>query len=153
FGIDAEGLAAVWSAGWVKPIAAAEVERVMAAAAVDSVIAVARIPDEGVVAVAEDGRVGAFTAHDRVVTGAAVEGVVAGASVEDVVAIAAGQQCADLPDGSIDRDRVVADPPGRLDCFGVGDSGLTAVDGYRATVDENVPGSIASGRDRVVAVV
>src|SRR5262249_14448678 len=148
-GIDAEGLATRF---------AFEVERVEASAAVDHIIAVARIPDERVVAGTEERRVGAFTAHDRVVTGAAVEDVVAGAAGEDVVAVTAEQMCGGqrLPCGRryvVERDRVVAVAAEHIDFGGVGERRLTAVDGYGATVDENVPGSVASGRDRVFAVV
>src|SRR5262249_18849626 len=71
-----------------------------------------------------------------------------------VVANAAVQDCSwqrAIP--FIERDRVVAVLPGNGDQAGIDDRGGAARDGHGPAVDENIPGGVPAGCDRVVEIV
>jgi hypothetical protein len=153
-------------------IAQIDLEGVVARAAFGNVAVISRIPDDTVVAgaakqlvvaVAADQHVVAGTAEQQIIAALAVEDVVAGlaeqligsrAAGDRVVAGAAeqigGRQCAV---GFIERDRVVAGLAEHLDQAGVGDRGRAALNRHGSVVDENGPGCVAAGNDRIVELV
>ena len=107
---------------------------VVAVAAEQEVSAAA--PEEGVVAALAEELIGARTAEDRVVAGAAEQQ-------------GAGQRTV----GFVERETVVAAQGEHLDLAGVRDRRLAARDGDGAAIDQNGPGRIAAGSDRVVVIV
>ena len=133
---------------------AVELKRIFACPTLHDITAVAGVPDEQVVAGPAEKLVVAFAAYERVIARVTEKLICARAAGQHVVARAAGQfgggQCAI---GLVERDRVVAGLAGHLDLGGVGNRCLAAVDGYGATVHENVSSRVAAGGDGIADAV